>query len=131
MEGANDRSKYMCFMISGDRITFDSRRCDFIFPIKSVQTTSTSKGDMVYLHEGKKKELSRERERERERERDREREREREREMAKLFLQTVNTLTRRHVLSSQYDLNIFFSFLLFFVIVERDIRHQVTVIIKW
>ena len=51
--------------------------------------------------------------------------------MAKLFLQTVNTLTRRRVLSSQYDINIFFSFILFFVIVERDRRHQVTVIIKW
>ena len=64
MEGANDRSKYMCFMISGDhRITFDSRRCDIIFSIKSVQTTSTSKGDMSYLHEGKMKELK-ERERE-------------------------------------------------------------------
>ena len=61
----NDRSKYMCFMISGDRIVFDSRQCDIIFPIKLVQTTSSSKGDMSYLHEGKKKELSRERERER------------------------------------------------------------------
>ena len=79
MEGANDRSKYMCFMISGDRIAFDSRRCDIIFPIKSVQTASSSKAD-PYLHEGKKKELSRERERERETER----EREREREFAKL-----------------------------------------------
>ena len=67
VEGANDRSKYMCFMISGDQIAFDSRRCDIIFPIKSVHTTSTSKGDMSYLQEGKrkqKKELSRERERE-------------------------------------------------------------------
>ena len=31
--------------------------------IKSVLTTSSSKGDMSYLHEGKKKEDSRERER--------------------------------------------------------------------
>ena len=38
------------------------------FPIKSVQTISSSKGDVSYLHEGKKKEHSRERERERERE---------------------------------------------------------------
>ena len=51
---------------------FDSRRCDIIFPIKSVQTTSSSKGDSSYLHEGKKKERSRERERERERESERE-----------------------------------------------------------
>ena len=63
MEGANDRSKYMSFMISGDRIAFDSRGCDIIFPIKSVQTTSSSKRDMSYLHKGNKKELSRERER--------------------------------------------------------------------
>ena len=52
-----------CFMLSGDRITFDSRRCDIIFPIKSVQTTYSSKGDVSYLYEGKTKELSRERER--------------------------------------------------------------------
>ena len=65
MEEANDRSKYMCFMLSGDRIAFDSRRCDIIFPMKSVQTTYSSKGDMSYLYEGKTKELSRERERER------------------------------------------------------------------
>ena len=32
--------------------------------------------------------------------------------MAKLFLQTVNILTRRRALSSQYDLNILFYFLL-------------------
>ena len=74
MEEANDRSKCMCFMLSGDRIAFDSRRCDIIFPMKSVQTTYSSKGDVSYLYEGKTKELSRERERERERER-RERER--------------------------------------------------------
>ena len=37
------------------------------FLIKSVQTSSSSKGDISYLHEGKKKEHSRERERERER----------------------------------------------------------------
>ena len=66
MEEANDRSKYMCFMLSGDRIAFDSRRCDIIFPMKSVQTTYSSKGDVSYLYEGKTKELSRERERERE-----------------------------------------------------------------
>ena len=70
VEGANDRSKNMRFLISGDRIAFDSHRCDIIFPIKSVQTTSTSKGDMPYLREVKKKELSKERERERERERE-------------------------------------------------------------
>ena len=34
------------------------------FLIKSVQTSSSSKGDISYLHEGKKKEHSRERERE-------------------------------------------------------------------
>ena len=67
MEEANDRSKYMCFMLSGDQIAFDSRRCDIIFPIKSVQTTYSSKGDVSYLYEGKTKELSREGERERER----------------------------------------------------------------
>ena len=67
MEEANDRSKYMCFMLSGDRIAFDSRRCDIIFPMKSVQTTYSSKGDVSYLYEGKTKEVSRERERERER----------------------------------------------------------------
>ena len=66
VEEANDRSKYTCFMISGDRIAFDSRRCDIIFPIKSVQTSYSSKGDVSYLsysYEGKTKELSRERER--------------------------------------------------------------------
>ena len=62
VEGANDRSKYTWFIISGDRIVFDSRRCGIIFPIKSVQTTTSSKGEMSYLQEGKKKELSRERE---------------------------------------------------------------------
>ena len=61
-------------MLSGDRIAFDSRRCDIIFPMKSVQTTYSSKGDVSYLYEGKTKELSRERERERARERERERE---------------------------------------------------------
>ena len=65
MEEANDRNEYMCFMLSGDRIVFDSRRCDIIFPMKSVQTTYSSKGDVSYLYEGKTKELSRERERER------------------------------------------------------------------
>ena len=68
VEEANDHSKHMCFMLSGDRIAFDSRRCDIIFPMKSVQTTYSSKGDLSYLYEGKMKELSRERERERERE---------------------------------------------------------------
>ena len=52
---------------------FDSRWCDMVFPVRSVQTTSSSKGDMSYLHEGKKKKLSRERETDRERERERER----------------------------------------------------------
>ena len=46
--------------ISVDAITF--------FPIKSVPTTYSSKGDISYLHEATKKH-SRERERERERER--------------------------------------------------------------
>ena len=64
VEEANDRSKYMCFMLSGDRIAFEYRRCDIIFPMKSVQTTYNLKGDMSYLYEGKTKELSRERERE-------------------------------------------------------------------
>ena len=59
----------MCFMLSGDRIAFDSRRCDIIFPMKSVQTTYSSKGDVSYLYEGKTKELSIKRERERDRER--------------------------------------------------------------
>ena len=68
MEEANDCSKYMCFMLSEDRIAFGSRRCDIIFPMKSVLTTYSSKGDVSYLYEGKTKELSRERERERERE---------------------------------------------------------------
>ena len=85
MEEANDRSKYMCFMLSGDRIAFDSRRCDIIFPMKSVQNTYSSKGDVSYLYEGKTKELSRERERERAGEREREREREREFAMAMRF----------------------------------------------
>ena len=53
----------VCFMLSGDRIAFDSRRCDIIFPMKSVQTTYSWKGDVLYLYEGKMKELSRERER--------------------------------------------------------------------
>ena len=57
----------MCFMLSGDRIAFDSRRCDIIFPMKSVQTTYSWKGDVLYLYEGITKELSRNRERERER----------------------------------------------------------------
>ena len=61
---ANDRRKYMCFMISGDRIEFDSRRCNITFPIKSVQTIYSSKGDVSCLYEGKTRELSRERERE-------------------------------------------------------------------
>ena len=54
--GSNPRSGFV----------FDSRWCDiiFFFQIKSVQTTSSSKGDMSYLHEGKKKEHYRERERE-------------------------------------------------------------------
>ena len=63
MEEANDRSKYMCFMLSGDRIAFDSRRCDIIFPMRSVQTTYSSKADVSYLYEGIMKGLSRERER--------------------------------------------------------------------
>ena len=54
------------------RVRFLPVRYHF-FPIKSVQTISSSKGDMSYLHEGKKKEHSREREREKERERERER----------------------------------------------------------
>ena len=66
MEEANDCSKYMCFMLSEDRIAFGSPRCDIIFPMKSMQTTyASSKGDVSYLYEGKTKELSRERERER------------------------------------------------------------------
>ena len=52
------------------RVRFPPVRYHF-FPIKSVQTISSSKGDMSYLHEGKKKEHSRERERKRERERER------------------------------------------------------------
>ena len=40
------------------------------FPIKSVPTTCSLKGDISYLHKGKKKEHSGERERERERERE-------------------------------------------------------------
>ena len=78
MEGANDRSKYMRFVISGNGMAFDSRQCDIISPIKSGQTT-TSKGDMSYLHEGKKKSFP-----QRERERQTDRQREREREFAKL-----------------------------------------------
>ena len=139
VEEANDRSKYMCFMLSGDRIAFDSRRCDIIFPMKSVQTTYSSKGDVSYLYEGKTKELSRERERERER----------EfaklvrfwlvrfryirlwdlvipRKKAELFLQTVKPNQTPHSIISIW---LFFFFLLaVVVIVERSIRHQVMVI---
>ena len=71
MEEANDRSKYMCFMLSGDRIAFDSRRCDIIFPTKSVQTTYSSKGDVSYYMRVKRKSFP-EREREGESERERE-----------------------------------------------------------
>ena len=42
------------------RVRFPPVQYHFL-PIKSVQTTFSSKGDMSYLHEGKKKEHSRER----------------------------------------------------------------------
>ena len=127
----NDCSKYMCFMISGDRIAFDSRRCDIIFPIKSVETTYSLKGDVSYLYEGKTKELSKLRER--------------EREFAKPLTDSVWSILG----TSGYEIWLFqekwlncfckqwipdqtphsiISIWLFFFVVERDIRHQVTVI---
>ena len=46
------------------RVRFPPVRYHF-FPIKSVQTISSSKGDMSYLHEGKKSIREREKEGER------------------------------------------------------------------